>query len=253
MDVQKVAVLTRQLAKLQLGSRVLAVQRVLGDVEIGFIEPNLVVAELQDGVGLTIDQALDVFDVAYDDFVRPFISRQPENEFVPIRDRFETWREVAARHTQPLVSQAQHPSLSFSLEQALSAKDTWRVFAILEVLAKSGRLVSLVLQNRSIREGFSKWLNSSLASRSGTSVNFTIPVAESWDAPLLALLLEYLLQVQLGWAHEEAALGAMALGQYVAAATNDHRYATAVYGDEATGEFRWRPVRLENGAVVFAD
>lgn len=147
---------------------------------------------------------------------------------------------------------AQQPSVTPLLAELLDGGDRYDATVLLAWLAQQGRLVSVCTQDRDIREDFTRWISSALGGGQGKPA-IAIPGPDQWNASLTALLLQYLLEVRLGWNAEQSAMAAMYLAQQLAKASGEHRYATAVYGDEATGEFRWRPVRLENGQVVFAD
>ncbi len=147
---------------------------------------------------------------------------------------------------------AQQPSVTPLLAELLDGGDRYDATALLAWLAQQGRLVGVCMQDRDIREDFTEWVTGALGGGQGKPA-IVIPGPDQWSAPLTALLLQYLLEVRLGWNAEQSAMAAMYLAQQLAKASGEHRYATAVYGDEATGEFRWRPVRLENGQVVFAD
>lgn len=146
----------------------------------------------------------------------------------------------------------QQPSVTPLLAELLDGGDRWDATVLLAWLASRGRLVGVAMQDRDIREDFARWVNVALV---GTQAkpSYVPPSPDQWPAPLTGLLLQYLLEVRLGWNAEQAAMAAMYLGQQLARATGEHSYATAVYGDEAAGDFRWRPVRLESGRVVFAD
>ncbi len=147
---------------------------------------------------------------------------------------------------------AQESSVTRLLAELLDGGDRWDTTVLLAWLAQQGRLVSVSMQDRDIREDFTTWVSGSLGGGQGKPA-LVIPAPDQWGIPLTALLLQYLLEVRLGWRAEQAAMAAMYLSQQLARASGEHRYATAVYGDEVTGEFRWRPVRLQEGTVVFAD
>lgn len=146
----------------------------------------------------------------------------------------------------------QQPSVTPLLAELLDGGDRYDATALLAWLAQRGRLVGVCMQDRGIREDFTRWVNGALGAGQGKPT-VSIPAPDQWGVPMTALLLQYLLEVRLGWNAEQSAMAAMYLAQQLAKASGEHSYATAVYGDEATGEFRWRPVRLQNGQVVFAD
>jgi hypothetical protein len=148
---------------------------------------------------------------------------------------------------------AQQPSVAPLLVELLDGGDRWDTTVLLAWLAQSNRLVGVCMQDRDLRESFSQWVAGALAAKGAGSQQFVAPSPEQWKAPLTGLLLQYLLEVRLGWQGEDAAKVAMYLGQLLAHAANDHSYATIVFGDEGRGEFDWRPVRVANGQVEFTD
>lgn len=165
-----------------------------------------------------------------------------------LQERFQEWAarlgdEVEVRRAELEAS----PNLPLALEEFLDDDDRWNGTSVVAYLAQRGRLVSVAMQVRDLREAFRTWAKQALGS------DVVPPVPEQWAAPMFGLLLQYLVEVRLGWRGEEAALVASVIARYLVTATGDERMATVVYGDGGEGRFLWRPVRLENGQVVFAD
>lgn len=143
-------------------------------------------------------------------------------------------------------------SIAPLLQQSFENEERWDIIAILDYLAQKNKFITTVSQIRDLREGFNQWLVGALQDR-GHIGSLTPPMGDKWPAALVALLIQYLLEVRLYFKGEDAALLASIISQHLATATGDHSYATIVYGNDEKNEFVWRQVRVEGGQIKFAD
>ena len=166
-----------------------------------------------------------------------------------LHNRFEEWSESITTDVKAAaVEFDQLPSLAITLERSLNEDHQLEAITILDYLAQKGRLLATVAQIRDIREGFDTWLK-----EIDNAKDITPPLADQWNAPLISLLLQYLVEVRLGFSHEDAALIASVIAQHLATASGKTELATIVYGDGSKNEFMWRPVRVVDGRVEFID
>jgi hypothetical protein len=231
-----------------------AVMEVCQAVQWAVVPAEDIVLRLMEDANLDLDQAMDLFD-ELDDKVWPIWEEiwekleQQQRQYVTLDldDQLHEWVANAGSMVEPKLEQlGSQPAWGLVLQRAIENNDTWLIYGILDRLARRGALVSTVLQGRAIHDGFVKWL-------AGAATGAVLPEAEQWTAPYVALLLEYLIEVVIGWGVEDAAMAAVTLCQALAHATGDQSYATIVFGSEEKNEFEWRPVRVDNGTVVFAD
>lgn len=204
---------------------------------------------------LNEDEVFKVYDQLYDNAWDKLWSQSVGGSQPGLNDKFKQWQQVMEVMTALAEEEiTTKGSLALALESYLQDADNpWPAYLVLKKLAAEGRLLSVAMQSRTIRDGFNKWATTALVSRGNSSANFIPPSLDNWNVPWLALLLEYLLIVCLGWQGEEAAMAAMVLGQNLARASGQHEYATIVYADEHRGEFLWRPVRVEGDKVAWGN
>lgn len=204
---------------------------------------------------LNEEELFKVYDQIYDQVWENLWGQKTTVDHQGLNDKFKQWQQIMEAMTSMADEEVTTKgSLALSLENYLQEADNpWPAYLILKKLAAEGRLLSVVMQSRTIRDGFNQWIQTAFASRGNATINLSIPTLDNWNIPWLALLLEYLLMVQLGWQGEEAAMAAMVLGQTLARSSGQHEYATIVYTDEQKGEFMWRPVKLEGNKVVWGN